>query len=87
MHSDDRKKIEEILGGLKCPKDFKCSQAGFDTLCKAKKIEDGVAFYLECLEKDTQQQCIFARHIPIEDFYICSCPLRRYIADKIAPKK
>ena len=87
MKSDDRKKLEEIIGGLKCPKDFRCYQAGFDTLCKAKKMEDGgVAFYLECLEKDTQQ-CIFSKHIPIDDFYICSCPLRRYIADKMIPKK
>ena len=86
MKSNDRKKIEKIIGRLECPKEFKCYQAGYDTLCKAKKMKDEVSQYLECLEKDTQQ-CIFSKHIPIEDFYICSCPLRRYIAEKMITQK
>lgn len=86
MQADERKKLEEMIGGVKCPKDFRCYQAGFDTLCKAKKMDDGVALYLECLEKDPRQ-CVFSKHIAIEDFYVCSCPLRRYIADKMIPKK
>ncbi len=32
------KQIKEIIGHLKCPKDFKCYKSGFDVLCKVKDI-------------------------------------------------
>jgi len=33
------KEIKEIIGHLKCPKDFNCYKSGFDVLCKAKDVE------------------------------------------------
>jgi hypothetical protein len=79
-----KKEIEEITGTLKCPKDFKCYQSGVKDLCKARRVEGAVAF-LVCLDEDPQE-CIFSSHISMGDFYLCSCPLRRYIADKKAKK-
>ena len=32
------KEIEEIIGQMKCPKDFRCYQCGLEVLCKAKDI-------------------------------------------------
>lgn len=32
------KEIKEIIGHLKCPKDFNCYKSGFDVLCKAKDV-------------------------------------------------
>ena len=32
------KQIKEIIGHLKCPKNFKCYKSGFDVLCKVKDI-------------------------------------------------
>ena len=32
------KEIEEIIGQMKCPKDFKCQKLAFNVLCKAKDI-------------------------------------------------
>jgi hypothetical protein len=38
MKDIDRKKIEEILDGMICPKNFKCAGSGFENLCKARDI-------------------------------------------------
>ena len=38
MKEEDREKIEEIIGRLSCPKNFKCAASGFEDLCKAKDI-------------------------------------------------
>jgi hypothetical protein len=73
------KEIAEIIGGLKCPKDFKCYRSGFKALCKARQI-GGAASFLECLEEDPRE-CIFSKFVST-GFYLCSCPLRKYIADK-----
>jgi len=49
MKEEHRKKIKEIIGEMKCPKNFTCAEAGFKNLCKAK--DSGWTDYLECLEK------------------------------------
>ena len=33
----DRKKIEEVMGEIRCPKNFKCAESGFEQLWKAKE--------------------------------------------------
>jgi hypothetical protein len=38
MDRKDKKKIEEIIDGLKCPKDFLCYKSKFDSLYIAKDI-------------------------------------------------
>ena len=32
MKKEDREKIEEIIEGMNCPKDFKCAENGFEHL-------------------------------------------------------
>ena len=49
MKEEHRKKIKEIIGDMKCPKNFICVEAGFTNLCKAKDF--GLERYLECLEE------------------------------------
>jgi hypothetical protein len=83
MGQDCKKEVEEIIGHLKCPKDFKCCQSGFETLCRARQMDDGVGSYLECLEEDPEK-CAFANYISTGVFHLCSCPLRRYVADRMA---
>jgi hypothetical protein len=72
------KGIAEIIGDLKCPKDFRCYRSGFENLCKAKDI--GIESFLLCLEKNPRE-CKFSLNIGYE--YICECPLRVYIAKKL----
>jgi hypothetical protein len=78
MEEDYKKKIEEIIGQLKCSKDFECYKAGYENLCKAKDI--GLESFLECLEQDLQG-CQFS--IPFGNTRFCQCPLRVYIAKKL----
>lgn len=85
MEQDLKKELEIIIDHLQCPKGFKCCQS-MSILCKARQMDDGVASYLECLEEDSRG-CVFSKHILTDDFYICSCPLRRYIADKKKSQK
>ena len=72
------KGIAEIIGDLKCPKDFKCYRSGFEDLCKASNI--GVELFLECLE-DTPQTCKFS--VLMGRSCLCQCPLRYYIFKKL----
>ena len=37
MEQDD-KEIEEIIGQMKCLKDFRCYESRFEVLCKGKDI-------------------------------------------------
>ena len=78
MKEEDKKKIEEIMQGIKCEKNFKCADSGFEILCKAKDF--GLDSYLECLESNPQD-CKFA--LPFGYGYFCQCPLRVYLSKKL----
>jgi hypothetical protein len=78
MEEDYRKKIEKIIGQMQCPKDFKCCNSGFETVCKAKDV--GLESHLECLEKHPFD-CQFS--VRFGGLYYCDCPLRVYIAKKL----
>lgn len=75
MEEAHRKKIEEIVGQMQCPKGFKCAESGFTNLCRARDI--GLETYLECFEQEPSE-CKFS--VPFGDSYFCHCPLRVYIA-------
>ncbi len=74
----DRKKIQEIIGAMECPKHFRCAQSGFETLCRA--VDCGTGNQLQCLEDDPSQ-CIFA--FTFSGSYYCDCPLRLYLYEKL----
>jgi len=78
MDEDIRQKIEEMIGHMKCPKNFNCTKNGFTDLCRAKDF--GLDNYLECLE-DSPPPCTFA--LPFGEAHFCQCPLRVYIAKKL----
>ncbi len=78
MNERDRKTIEEIIGQMQCPKNFKCAEAGFDVLCKAKDF--GLECYLKCLEPNPLS-CKFA--LSFGDGHLCQCPLRVYLSKKL----
>ena len=78
MKEEHRKKIEEIMGEMSCPESFKCSESGFETLCKAK--DRGVKRHLDCLEDD-HSRCTFA--LSFGDGYFCKCPLRVFLSKEL----
>lgn len=78
MEQGHQKEIEEIIGQLKCPKDFECYKSGFKVLCKA--VDVGVESFLECLE-ERPFKCKFS--VAFGGLYYCQCPLRVYIAKKL----
>lgn len=78
MKDEDRKKIEEIMAGIQCPKNFKCSEGGAEPLCKATDV--GLENYLNCLEKNPAN-CPFA--LSYGSRFFCQCPLRVYLAKKL----
>jgi hypothetical protein len=79
MNEEEKKKIEEIIDGLKCPKDFRCAQSGFDRLCKARDI--GLKSLLLCFD-EKPATCKFALSFGSRHFF-CECPLRVYLATKL----
>ena len=74
----NKKKIEEIVGGITCPKDFVCYKSGFENLCKAENI--WMEFLFKCLEDDPRE-CVFSEGY--DHVYYCKCPLRVYIAQTL----
>ena len=78
MEQDYTKIIEDIVGEIKCPKDFKCYKTGIENLCEAKDF--GLSDFLECLEKNPTE-CNHSA--PYGSWYLCQCPTRIYIAKKL----
>ncbi len=78
MTDEEKKKIEELLGNLKCAKNFQCAESGFERLCSARDL--GLETFLECLE-EKPWGCTFA--VSFGERYFCECPLRVYAAKKL----
>ena len=78
MEQDLKKELREIIGDLKCPKDFKCCTEGLENLCKARDV--GLESHILCMEKNPTQ-CEFAA--PFGSKYFCRCPLRIYMVKKL----
>jgi hypothetical protein len=49
MEESTKRELEELIGQIKCPKDFVCYRSGLKELCKAEDI--GMKSYLKCLEE------------------------------------
>jgi len=78
MKEEGREKIDEILGKMRCPKDFKCMDSGFEDLCKARDF--GADEQLLCLEEKSVL-CHFAVECNLGiRLRFCRCPLRVYLA-------
>jgi len=78
MKEEDKKRIEELIAGMQCPKDFKCINSSLEGLCKVKDF--GLENYIECLEHDPRA-CKFA--LRFGGGYFCCCPLRVYLTKKL----
>ncbi len=78
MLEEYKTEIEKIIGQIECKKGFKCYESGFKILCKAEDI--GINSFLECLEREPNA-CQFS--FPFGLTYLCKCPLRVYVADKM----
>lgn len=78
MEKGMKKQIENMIGGIECPKSFQCYKSGFDNLCRARDI--GIESFLECLEKNPKA-CTFSMALGL--MHLCRCPLRIYIAKKL----
>jgi len=75
MDDDVRRKIDEIMAGMDCPKHFRCAESGFERLCRAQDIK--LDEHLICLE-ERPDRCVFA--VPFGGAHFCRCPLRVYLA-------
>lgn len=68
-------KIQKIMRGMQCPKDFECYKSGFENLGRAGIVGD--AIMIMCLEEKAKT-CNYG--LSFGHGYICKCPLRNYIA-------
>jgi hypothetical protein len=78
IQQDTQKDIEEIIDGLKCPKDFSCYISKFKSLCRAKDI--GLESFIACMDKDPLG-CKFS--ILFGGLFFCQCTLRVYVAKNL----
>lgn len=68
-------KIQEIMRGMQCYRDFECYKSGFENLSKVGIVGD--AKMIECIGEKAKT-CEFGHSFGLG--YICKCPLRNYIA-------
>ncbi len=78
LAQEQRAEIGKIAAGLRCSKDFKCCESGFDRLCKA--VDIGFESLLECSE-DNHEWCRFL--VLLSNIRFCTCPLRVYIVKNL----
>jgi hypothetical protein len=80
MEEEHKKKIEEIMAGMECNKDFECYKSDFKDIGKAK--DRGLPSYVECLEETGKARaCQFS--MPFGYGVLCKCSLRIYIAQHL----
>jgi hypothetical protein len=77
MELEIEKGLNEIIGDIRCPKDFKCYKSGLEALCKAKDV--GLQSCIVC-DEEYPPKCCYSWDVGSE-FY-CTCPARIYIAKK-----
>jgi len=80
MEDEQKLRIEETLGGMRCPKDSPCYSAGFERIRKAQ--EPRAEGHLDCIADDPRQ-CSFSA--PASQGRLCRCPLRIYLAENLEP--
>ena len=78
MDEEIQQKIEKIMSQMECSKGFKCKEAGFKQLCKARNTN--LDKYLECLD-DNPKLCKFSLSFGYS--YFCDCPLRIFIKKEL----
>jgi len=78
MNAKIRKKIEELLPGMQCPKNYKCAKYGFERLCESVDIGD--EHFIQCREKNPST-CMFSQSFG--NNYFCQCPLRLHLHKKL----
>ncbi len=71
---DRRNRMEGIVCGMDCPKDFECYRSGLESLSKVKPICGDL---IECLEENCRL-CKLGMSFGYSFF--CICLLRGYIA-------
>ena len=78
MEPQQKKRIEAIIKGMECEKDFICYKSNFKELCKCKNPGHGIP--LNCLKDNYhgKTSCKFKKSFSVG--YLCTCPLRIYIA-------
>lgn len=78
MDEAQKKRMEEIIAGMECPREFEHCEHGFEKLCKAKN--GGLEGYVECLEEGFVT-CEF--RVPFGSGAYCRCAVRVYIAKEL----
>ncbi len=73
-----KRRIEEIMRGMQCSKEFECYKSGFANLGRVRDI--GMETFVECLAENSQA-CEFS--FPFGDRYFCKCRLRIYLVKKL----
>lgn len=70
--------LEQIIGELKCPKDYYCIKSPNNPL--GGRTDSGIKSFLVCLEEKLQN-CTFSLYS--ENHSLCKCPLRDYISNEL----
>lgn len=78
MKEEHRKKVEEIMGEMSCPKNFECEKSGFEILCKAE--DNGMQGHVDCLDAEPRS-CTFS--VPFGYGCFCRCSLRVYLSKEL----
>ena len=75
------RKIEEIMGGMDCPRDFEPCKSGTEAPCKSRLLADGAV--VDCTEAECLNEVNCKYRMAFGFGHLCNCPVRSYIAREL----
>ena len=75
------RKIEEIMGGMDCPRGFESCKSGTEVPCKPRLLADGAV--VDCTEAECSNKVDCKYRMAFGFGHLCNCPVRTYMAGEL----
>jgi len=82
-----REEIQEIMDNMSCKVDFECYKSSLENICRGEYNEHGFVLKIGEIPPDKSilsYDCRYRFYLGNRyNYYICRCPLRIHIAEKL----
>ena len=75
------RKIEEIMAGMDCPRNFEPCKSGTEVPCKSRLLADGAV--VDCTEAECPNVVDCKYRMAFGFGHLCNCLVRNYVAREL----